>query len=88
MSRPTVIPENIQQKIKDLEAEIAHWTKVRDTSSGVRRRLAQTSLTHFEARLRWYRGRAQGKKPDSAFSTPGRKATKTLNQQKLAEARS
>lgn len=88
MPRPQIVPENISNRINEIEAEIAHWTKIRDTSSGARRRLAQTSLTHFEARLRWYRGRVEGKKAASAFSTEGRKKTKALNTQKLAEARS
>ncbi len=80
--------ENIRNKINKLEEERQGWLKRLQTARGVDKRLAQTALTQLEARLRWYRGRAEGRKPDSAHSKAGRRATKALNTARLAEARS
>lgn len=88
MAAPVIDKGNISNKINELQGQVAHWTAERDRAQGPKRRLAQTTLTYLEARLRWYRGRAEGKKPEAAFNTEGRKQTKASNQQRLVEARS
>ena len=87
MAGPQIVPENIRNKINELEAERLHWIEARERASGVKRKLAQTALTQIEARLRWYRARVDGKKPVEAFRKPGRRATRTLNRSKLDAAR-
>lgn len=82
MPRPQIIPENIVKKIKDLEAEREVWIARRATP-GPEQRVAQTALIALEARLRWYRGRAEGKKPTSAHSKAGRRQTKARNRAAL-----
>ena len=80
--------ESIRNKVNNLEAERAEWLRKLETARGVQRRLVQTAITQIEARLRWYRSRAQGPKPASAHSKAGRRATKAVNSARLAEARS
>lgn len=87
MSKLAYTPENLSPKIKQLEIEQGAWQVERDRSTGRARRLAQTALTELEARLKWYRGRVEGKKPETAFTHQGRKATKRRNAEKLAEVR-
>lgn len=88
MPAPVVDQTNIINKMSDLEAEAAEWRMKRDSSKGPDRLVAVTALTHIERKLKWLRGRAEGKKPEEAFTHGGRKKTKALNTQKLAEARS
>ncbi len=87
MPAPKIDTSAIQQKIQDLEGERANWLTTLKTAQGVQRRLAQTALTQIEARLRWYRGRSTGKKPEAAFTHGGRKTTKARNAARLAEVR-
>jgi len=87
MSAPTIETGNILKKMQDFEAQAAHWTEVRDRSTGAARRVAVTALTLIERKLKWLRGRVLGPKPPSAHTHTGRKATKAVNRQKLVQAR-
>jgi hypothetical protein len=78
---------SIINKINNLEAERADWLKTLASAKGVQRRLAQTALTQIEARLRWYRGRAEGKKPARNTSYQDQKARAQRNRARLSEVR-
>jgi hypothetical protein len=79
---------NIVNKIKDLEGERAFWLEKLPRLRGTEKKLAQTTLTYLDQRLRWLRGRSEGKRATRSEPYPARQKRKALNKARLAEVRS
>ncbi len=88
MAGPKLVTENIPNKINTLEAERQDWLGKLPRLRGAEKRLAQTALTQIEARLRWYRGRVEGKRPTRSEPYPRRKQRWASNEARLADVRS